>query len=222
MHFSTTNNENGSKFTKIAIVTALHVALGAAVMHSMNSKTFKVPAVIEDIMIFTPEAPEPPPPPPPEPPKPKQKSAPQPKIVAPKVEVEVEQPPPLESQVQTTPEAQPEAEPGPVVEAPPAPPAPSTNTGEMFSAALANAGDCAKPEYPAKAARNGEAGTVNLALLIGPDGRVTDSKIQKSSGSRELDRAAQQALSLCQFKPAMANGTPQAGWGRMAYVWTLD
>ena len=218
MHFSTIDSDKGSKLTKIAIVTALHVALGAAVIHSMNSKTFQVPAVIEDIMIFTPEAPTPPPPPP-EPPQPKQKTAPQPKIVAPKVEVEVEQPPPVQSQVQTTPEAEPAAEPGPVVEAPPAP---STNTGEMFSAALANAGDCAKPDYPAKAARNGEAGTVNLALLIGPDGRVSDSKIQKSSGSRELDRAAQQALSLCQFKPAIANGQPTEAWGRMAYVWTLD
>lgn len=220
MHFSSIDNDTGSKFTKIAIVTALHVALGAAVMHSMNSKTFTMPAVIEDIMIFTPEAPKPPPPPP-EPPKPKQKTAPQPKIVAPKVEVEVEQPPPLESQVQTTPEVQPEAEPGPVVEAPPAP-EPSTNTGEMFSAALANAGDCETPDYPARAARNGDTGTVNLALLIGPDGRVSDSKIQKSSGSRELDRAAQQALSRCQFKPAMANGQPQSAWGQMAYVWTLE
>lgn len=218
MHFSTINNENGSKFTKIAIVTALHVALGAAVMHSMDSKTFKAPTVIEDIMIFTPEAPKPPPPPP-EPPQPKPKTAPQPKIVAPEVEVAVE-PPPLESQVQTTPEVAPAADPGPVVEAPPAPP--TSNTGEMFSAALANAGDCAKPDYPAKAARNGDTGTVNLALLIGPDGRVSDSKIQKSSGSRELDRAAQQALALCQFKPAMANGAPTEAWGRIAYVWTLD
>lgn len=220
MHFSATTDGSGSKLTKIAVVAALHVAVAGVVINSMNSKVFTMPQVIEDITIFTPEAPKPPPPPP-EPPQPKQKPTTQPKIVAPKVEVEVQQPPPVEAQVQTTTEADPApADPGPVVEAPPAPP--STNTGEMFSAALANAGDCEKPDYPAKAARNGETGTVSLALLIGPDGRVSDSKIQKSSGSRELDRAAQNALSLCTFKPAMANGAPTSGWGRMAYVWTLD
>ena len=222
MHFSDTKDGSATKFTKIAIVTALHVAVGAALVHNMNAKTFKMPEAIEEIMLFTPEAPKPPPPPP-EPPQPKQKATVQPKIVAPKVEVEVQQPPPVESQVQTTAEADPNpapADPGPVDEAPPAPP--STNTGKMFSAALANAGDCAKPDYPAKAARAGETGTVNLALLIGPDGRVTDSKVQKSSGSRELDRAAVQALSLCKFKPAMNNGTPEAGWGQIAYVWALD
>ena len=30
------------------------------------------------------------------------------------------------------------------------------------------------------------------------------------------------ALSLCQFKPATNNGVPEAGWGQIAYVWTLD
>jgi protein TonB len=30
------------------------------------------------------------------------------------------------------------------------------------------------------------------------------------------------ALSMCQFKPAMNNGTPEAGWAQLAYVWTLE
>lgn len=219
MHFSDTHEHNGSKLTKIAIVCGLHVALGAAVVSSMNSKIFTMPKAMEEIVLFTPEAPKPPPPPP-EPPQPKQKTVAPPKVVAPPVEVEVAQEPPPDT-VQATVEADPvPAEPGPT--APEAPPSPSTNSGEMFSAALADANACAKPDYPAAAARNGETGTVSLALLIGTDGRVTDSKVQKSSGSRDLDRAAQRALSLCQFKPAMANGTPQPAWGQIAYVWTLD
>jgi protein TonB len=92
----------------------------------------------------------------------------------------------------------------------------------MGSAVLANADGCAKPDYPVNAARNGDTGTVTLALLVGADGRVQNAKVQKSSGHRELDRAALNALSLCQFKPAMNNGVAEAGWGQIAYVWTLE
>lgn len=217
MHFSETRDGNGSKFTKIAIVTALHLAVGAALIHNMNAKTFTMPKMVEEMVMLNIEAPKPPPPPP-EPPQPKQKTTTQPKIVAPQVEVEVPQQP-TEAPIQATVEPQPAADPGPATpEAPPANP----NAGKMFSAALADAGGCAKPDYPAKAARAGETGTVSLALLIGTDGRVSDSKIQRSSGSRELDRAAQSALSLCKFKPAMNNGAAEPGWGQIAYVWTLD
>jgi protein TonB len=51
---------------------------------------------------------------------------------------------------------------------------------------------------------------------------VTSSRIQHSSGYRDLDKAAVNALSMCQFKPAMNNGTPEAGWAQLAYVWTLE
>ena len=219
MHFSDTAKNNSSKFTKIAIVAALHVAVGAAVMNTMSSKTFTMPKLPTELVMFTPEAP-PPPPPPPEPPKEVQKTVAPPKVIAPPVEVEVPQT--QESPVLATVEADPvPAEPGPVApEAPPSPP--SANPGTMRTAALADANGCAKPDYPARAARNGDVGTVALALLIGTDGRVTDARVQKSSGSRELDSAAKAALSLCQFKPAMNNGVPEPAWGKIAYVWTLN
>lgn len=217
MHFSNTNDGSGSKLSKIAIVAALHLAVGAALVHNMNSKSFSVPKMIDDLVMLTIEAPKPPPPPP-EPPQPRQKPATQPKVVAPVVEVEVPQVP-TEAPVQATTEPAPAADPGPATpEAPPANP----NAGKVFSAALADANGCAKPDYPARAARNGETGTVSLALLIGVDGRVSDSKIQRSSGSKELDRAAQAALSMCKFKPAINNGAAEPGWGQIAYVWTLD
>ncbi len=220
MHFANTHEGNGSKLTKIAIVGALHVAVGAALIHNMNSKIFTMPKVFDEIVLFTPEAPKPPPPPP-EPPQPKQKAVSKPEVFTPPVEVEVPQEPTVEAPIQTTSEPDPApADPGPAT--PEAPPSSSANNGQMFSASLANAGDCAKPDYPASAARNGETGTVSLALLIGADGRVTDSKIQKSSGSRDLDRAAVSALSLCKFKLAMNNGVAAPAWGKISYVWTLD
>jgi protein TonB len=93
---------------------------------------------------------------------------------------------------------------------------------KVYMAALANAGDCVRPDYPARAARNGDTGTVSLALLIGVDGKVTDAKIKQTSGFKELDRAAISALSMCKFKPATTNGVAEPAWGQIAYVWSLD
>ena len=219
MHFSDTKTGPASTFTKVALVGALHLALGAGLIHSMNNKLFSMPKVVDELVVFLPEAPKPPPPPP-EPPAPKQKAVTQPKIFTPPVEVAVPQEPTVEAPLQATSEPAAPADPGPAT--PEAAPTTAPSEGKIFSAALANADACAKPDYPARAARNGEAGTVSLALLIGVDGRVSDSKVQRSSGSRELDKAAQAALSLCQFKPAMEGGTPQPAWGQIAYVWTLD
>lgn len=220
MHFSDTLDGTGSKFTKIALVGALHLAVGAALIHNMNANTFSMPKVVEEMVMINIEVPKPPPPPP-EPPQARQKPVTQPKVVAPKVEVDVPQEPVEAPVVQATTEPSPAADPGPAT--PVTDPAPAKdNSGKMFSAALADAGGCAKPDYPARAARNGETGTVALALLIDTNGRVSDSRIQRSSGSRELDRAAQQALSLCTFKPAMNNGEAEPGWGQIAYVWSLD
>ena len=221
MHFSDTLDGTGSKFTKIALVGALHLAVGAALIHNMNATTFSMPKVVEEMVMINIEVPKPPPPPPPEPPQAKQKPVTQPKVVAPKVEVDVQQEPVEAPVVQATTEPSPAADPGPAT--PVADPAPAKdNSSKMFSAALADAGGCAKPDYPARAARNGETGTVALALLIDTNGRVSDSRIQRSSGSLELDRAAQQALSLCTFKLAMNNGEAEPGWGQIAYVWSLD
>lgn len=217
MHFSDTNKEAGSKATKIAIVAALHVFVGLALVKSINSRIITLPKTEEIVMLFQPEVAKPPPPPP-EPPKPMPTLAP-PEIVVPKVEIDVAPPPQVE-QVQATTRADPvPAAPGPVSPAAPAVPG---NTGAMRTAVLADANGCAKPEYPVRAARNGETGTVTLALLVGADGRVAGSRIQSSSGSRELDKAAVAALSLCKFKPATNNGVPEQAWGQIAYVWTLE
>ena len=222
MHFSHLHHDNGSKAGKFALVAGLHALIAAGVVNMMNAKVISLPKLPEDLTVFmTPEPPAPPPPPP-EPPQPMPRVAP-PDIVVPKVEVEVP-PPPIENPVQTTTEADPAPQPAQPAqaEAPAQPSTTSSNSGAMRSIALAEASGCATPEYPARAARNNESGTVTLALLIGTDGRVANARVQKSSGSRDLDKAALNALSMCQFKPGMNNGVPEAGWGQIAYVWKLQ
>jgi protein TonB len=89
-------------------------------------------------------------------------------------------------------------------------------------AAQVDSNACEKPDYPASSIRNGEEGVVNLAMLIGPDGKVLESKVEKSSGSRALDKAAIQGLSLCKFKPGTVDGLPEKSWAKLQYVWHLN
>lgn len=80
---------------------------------------------------------------------------------------------------------------------------------------------CNKPDYPRNSLRNEEQGTVRIQFLVGLDGHVADSKIDKSSGFRTLDAAAKKALSLCKFKPGTIDGKPQQSWTVVDYVWKL-
>ena len=89
-------------------------------------------------------------------------------------------------------------------------------------AAVIEAAGCAKPAYPAAALRNGDEGTVTLAFLVGKDGRVVSAKVERTSGHRDLDRAALQGLSMCDFKPGTVDGVAQESWARMQYAWRLD
>ncbi len=223
MHFSHTHDGNGGKAGKFALVAGLHALIAVGVVNMMNAKVISLPNLPKDLTVFmTPEAP-PPPPPPPEPPRPMPQVAP-PEIVVPKIEVEVP-PPPMENPVRATTDIDPAPQqPAQPMQAqvPAQPSNPSSNNGAMRSIALADASGCATPAYPARAARNNESGTVVLALLIGTDGRVANARVQKSSGSRDLDKAALNALSMCQFKPGMNSGVPEAGWGQIAYVWKLE
>lgn len=225
MQFS--NLHNGSradrKTARLALVAGLHVALGMLFVHGINTKTLSLSNLPDPVVrLIQPDPVEPLPPP--EPPKPLPQLAP-PDVVVPKIEVDVA-PPPQPSPVQATTESDPTPFP-PMASQPTVPEAPPTptadrNAGQMRSAVLADAKACALPDYPAKAARNGESGTTTLALLVGVDGRVSSARVEHSSGSRDLDRAAVNALSLCRFQPATENGVAQAAWAQLAYVWTLE
>lgn len=95
-------------------------------------------------------------------------------------------------------------------------------TAPIHTAAVVSAKGCEKPEYPSASLRNEEEGIVTLAFLIGIDGTVVDSKVEKSSGFRDLDKAARSGLSLCKFKPATTDGKPEQSWTKIQYAWKLD
>lgn len=67
------------------------------------------------------------------------------------------------------------------------------------------------PRYPAAALRRGEGGEVVIRAEIGPDGVPTSVSIVSGSGSRHLDRAAQEAVRRWRFEPARSNGAPTVG-----------
>lgn len=102
-------------------------------------------------------------------------------------------------------------------------PAPvATASGNALrQAVIADARACA-PSYPARAYSNGESGTVQLALLVGGDGGVLESKVQKSSGHAELDKAARKALSQCHFKVAANDRAADPVWTNVEYAFSLD
>ena len=67
-----------------------------------------------------------------------------------------------------------------------------------------------------------EEGTVTLKFLIGVDGRVLQTDIEKSSGFARLDEASRSALSKCQFRPGTVDGKPEQSWTTIQYKWRLE
>ena len=58
--------------------------------------------------------------------------------------------------------------------------------------------------------------------IFNTDGSVADSKLDKSSGFKGLDKAAQKGLSACKFKPGLKDGSPAQTWAKVDYAWKLD
>ena len=79
-----------------------------------------------------------------------------------------------------------------------------------------------KAEYPKASLMNEEQGTVSMAFLVSAGGDVKDSKVEKSSGFKNLDKAAVKAISACKFKPGSKDGAPAETWTKVDYAWKLD
>jgi protein TonB len=217
MNFSH-EKEPGKNLTGIAIVIVLHVIVAWGIINGLGKRMItKMQEAVETKII---EDVKPPPPPetPPPPPPPEMKAPPPPFI--PPVEVQVQQPPPQQNAIAVSSQAKPATT--DLQRTPPAQPAPVKAAGPSRTAAVADFNTCAKPEWPKSSLRNEETGTVTLQFLIAEDGRVADSKIVKSSGFRDLDKAAQVGISKCRFKPGTVDGKPEQAWMQMQYVWTLE
>ncbi len=121
----------------------------------------------------------------------------------------------------------PDAKPVPVDEerpqlvetAPPAPPAaapaPAPDTAPVAMAAGDRPQPIAEqsppPTYPPSALRNGVEGSVVVRVDVDPSGVPMDVTVIQRSGSRDLDRAATDAVRRWRFLPAQANGQPVQG-----------
>lgn len=66
-------------------------------------------------------------------------------------------------------------------------------------------------DYPDAAVQNGEQGVVTIGFTIGPDGRITECQVVRSSGYARLDSVPCKLLkSRARFKPAVdAQGQPR-------------
>ena len=110
----------------------------------------------------------------------------------------------------------------PAATTPAATPARATAPAPTRTAAGVNVNQCEKPEYPSASRRLEEEGTVALRFLVGVDGKVIQSEVEKSSGFKRLDEAARAGLSKCQFRPALVDGKPEQAWASMKYTWRLE
>jgi protein TonB len=219
MNFSQ-DARTGKNFTGIGIVIVLHVLVAYGIVTGLGKRMVTKLAEAVETKIIEEAAPPPPKEIPPPPPPPEMKAPPPPFI--PPVEVNVQAPPPQQSTIAVSSAAKPASNELAKPQAPAAPPAPAANSNPVRVAAVADFNTCAKPEWPKASLRNEETGTVTLSFLIGADGRVADSKILKSSGFRDLDKAAVNGIGKCRFKPGLVDGRPEQAWIQMQYVWTLE
>lgn len=193
--------DNSRRLIGIGAVIVFHVVLIWALVNGLARKAIELlPAPIETKIIKEDIQKEEPPPPPP-PPK---LDIPPPPFVPPP-DINIQTPPPANAiTVQDK------------VPTPPAPPVPKAPP-PSFPLKVSGKG-CRPPEYPPISNRLGEQGSVVLQLLVGVNGKVTDSKVEISSGYPRLDEAARRALSLCKFEPAIVDGVPTPAWGAIKYT----
>ena len=220
MNFSHEKNP-GKNLTGIAVVIVLHLVVAYGIVTGLGKRMVSKMAEAVETKIIEDVKPPPPPETPPPPPPPEMKAPPPPFI--PPVEVQVQTPPPQQNVIANTTQAKPATT--EIVKAPPAPPTPAPvakPAGPARTAAVADFNTCSKPEYPKSSLRNEETGVSTISFLIGSDGGVKDSKVTKSSGFRDLDKAAQVALGKCRFKPETENVKAIESWQPVQYVWTLE
>lgn len=105
-----------------------------------------------------------------------------------------------------------ETAPPPPASTEPAPAAPgSTAPATGNSQPMPVAGQSPPPTYPAAALRRGESGSVVVRVDVDATGYANNITVVQRSGSRELDRAATDAVRRWRFSPALSNGQPVPG-----------
>mgnify|MGYP003406633713 CR=1 FL=1 len=205
--FDTGLGSSGRKATIFAIIVAFHVLLVWGLVTSLGiiQVDRPPPPIIAEILEEIQEEDEPPPPPPAiETPPP---YVPPPDIV---VDVPVDAPAPTALTNVTN------------VKPPPAPP-PAKAMVKKAPEIDPKFKRRFQPEYPPTSRRLGEEGSVVLQVLVGPDGKVQDGKVQKSSGFPRLDEAAlKHALRAWRFTPGSEDGNPVTTWHSVKVTFKIE
>jgi TonB family protein len=76
--------------------------------------------------------------------------------------------------------------------------------------------------YPKASLKAREQGRCDLAFFVNADGTVPAAQLLKSTGFPRLDTACIESVIDVPVLPAVANGTPVAGWSDFHLVWVLD
>jgi protein TonB len=110
-----------------------------------------------------------------------------------------------------------EAKPAPVAK-----PAPPPITPVRVAKGV-NLGDLCEPYYPSASRRLSEEGSVVLLVYVGPNGRVTETKVETSSGIQRLDEAAEKCVKAQgRFEPQKVGNDAVGSWQRMKWTWRLS
>ena len=78
------------------------------------------------------------------------------------------------------------------------------------------------PKYPMASRRKGEQGRVILDVLVSREGKATSVTIISTSGFKELDAAAKEAVMDAKFKPGERNGKAVEASARMTILFQLN
>ena len=182
---------NPRRVLGFGVVVLMHVGLVYALANGLAQSVVEIikgPMETKLIEEIKPEDEKPPPPPP------KFMAPPPPQIIMPELQIEA---PPAEvatNAITTGPKQAPKAEAAPAATVPP-----RSNPRRPVT----------QPEYPPTSKRLGEAGTVVMLLTVNEEGKVTDAKIDQSSGFERLDEAAvKEALRAWKLLPGTVGGKP--------------
>ncbi len=187
----------------ITVVVIFHVLLVYGLVNGLARKVVEVikqpleTKIIEEIKKLPPDLPPPPPP----------KLAPPPPAFVPPPEVNISIAPPAAATITTVTTTVPVAPPVAVARVAP------------------NVGRCPDSDsvYPASARRLEQEGTVTLKVLVGADGQVLDSAVEKSSGFPSLDEAARTAVKQCKGgRAGTAEGHAEQAWIKLKYTFRIQ
>jgi len=206
---------SGNRVIAIIIVALIHIALGYALITGLAYEA--ATKMIERVTTIDVE--EPPPPEPeeePPPPEPQPDTAPPPPVAPPPPMNIATRPPDIRTQVTIPPPAPPAVRippPAPVAPPRPVPPPPPPPPSQARDASPSNLNSWAgriQNDYPSRALRQEEQGTVNMRITIGANGRVEGCSVVGSSGSSALDDAACRGMQrYARYNPALnAAGNP--------------